>query len=232
MERLKYDIVLLGAQGSGKGTQGRILSEKYNAPFFEMGAYLRKIIDENTFGDKYTQHISEFIKTGSLVPDEEINDIIKSFILQHQKEKIIFDGVCRTLVQKEYFSKLMKSLERKFIVIYISLKEDQATDRLIGRRICKKCKTTYPSNYIKDRCSYIFESGVECGGELVKRQDDASEESIKKRLGTFFGKTMESIFSFRKDGNILEIDGSLPIDKVSFMINNELKNFYEQDSRS
>jgi len=223
MNSINYDIVLLGSQGSGKGTQGRILAERYGLPFFEMGAYLRKIVAEGSLGSSYTEHISRFIKSGNLVPDAEINEIIRSFILQHGNQKIIFDGVCRTLNQKEAFTKLMYGLGRKFVVIYIHLERKDAIERLIGRRICTVCKTTYPSSYKGNLCSYLYESGIECGGKLTRRQDDGDELAIQKRLDSFFDKTTKSIESFREDGNLIEVEGDLSVEEVTTAINTGLK---------
>lgn len=222
MTKIDKDIVLLGIQGSGKGTQGRILTADHEFVFFEMGAYLRKAVSEGLVDEMEKQYIDESLSTGVLVPDDIIKKLLNDFIVLHKDEKVIFDGVCRTLNQKIDFDKIMKSIGRDYIVIYLELGKDESINRLVGRRICPICKTTYPVSYTLDICTFKNSSGMDCGGVLTKRKDDSSDDAIMKRINNFFEKTIPVVESFSKDGTLLKIDASLPIEQVGDMIRREL----------
>ena len=221
MPPVNKDFVLTGPQGSGKGTQGRILSDSLARPFFEMGAYLRKIISENR-KSPFVESIERHVSSGRLIHDDDVKNILELFIKQHSGEGIVFDGICRTLDQAKIFDGLMKKLGREYIVININLPKELAYDRVSVRRICPKCKATYPISYKKNTCSYIYESGLKCDGILVKRQDDKDEKSINERLDNFYGKTSLAIDWLRENGNLIDIDGNQDIMVVTREINSKI----------
>ena len=166
------DILLFGIQGSGKGTQGKLLVDSYNMAYFETGAELRKLSQEdNELGNK----IKEIIEAGHLVPNEVVMEIVENFMKNVPEGKaIIFDGLPRKMVQKESMDEMLKKYEREYKIVTLDLTEELALERLTKRRICKGCKEVYPAKYDKDSCE-------KCGGELITRTDD-NAESIKVRL--------------------------------------------------
>jgi adenylate kinase len=199
------DLILFGIQGSGKGTQGKILKERYDMAYFETGGELRRLSKEDSpLGKK----IKEIIEAGHLVPNEIVMEIVENFIKGIKKgENIIFDGIPRKKVQAESLEKLLKKDNREFKAVILDLSEKEAMTRLLTRRICSNCKTAYPSSYKGEKCE-------KCGGKLETRTDD-NPESIKTRIQAYFDETMPVIEMFEKENKLIRVDGSKDIDQVS-----------------
>ncbi len=200
------DIILFGMQGSGKGTQGKILAEKYDLKIFEMGGALREMIASGTeLGNK----IKATVEAGQLVSDEIIMQVVEAFLShQPQAQGLLFDGIPRTLVQANALLELLKTHGREAFGINIKIAEDEAVKRLTSRRVCNKCKTIHPGFYEGDKCK-------ECGGELYTRTDDSNLESIQNRLDSFKKETMPLIESFNDRDRLIEVDGEQDIDDVT-----------------
>jgi len=142
------DIVLFGIQGSGKGTQGKIIADKYQMRIFETGAELRRLAKEDSSLGKKVKNL---IEAGQLVPNEIVMEIIENFSKDFNKnEKVLFDGIPRKMEQAQSFDKLMKELNREFVCILMDISEKEAYRRLTTRRICEECKSVYPSTYEKE----------------------------------------------------------------------------------
>jgi adenylate kinase len=125
------DYVLFGIQGSGKGTQAKILQEKFGFAIFETGAQLRKLsASESELGKK----IKSIIDAGHLVPSEIVIEIVRNFLNSHNpNQAIIFDGVPRKIDQAIMFDQLMKEFKRDFSCVYFELSEEKAVERLLER---------------------------------------------------------------------------------------------------
>lgn len=199
------DIVLFGIQGSGKGTQGKILAEKFNLKIFETGAELRKLAQKkSTLGLK----IKKLTEKGILVPNQVVMEIVENFIKSIKKtDKVLFDGIPRKKIQMQTFNKLMKKLKRDFIGINIQLSKKDAINRLTKRRICSLCKEVYPADYKKPHCK-------KCKGKLITRTDD-NIESIKKRLEMFENETIPVLKAYQKQKKLITINGAQSIEKVA-----------------
>ena len=202
------DLILFGIQGSGKGTQGKLLMDRYNMAYFETGGELRRLSkEESTLGKK----VKSIIEAGHLVPNEIVMEIVENFIKRIKKsEKIIFDGIPRKKIQAETLEKLLKKGKREYKAVILDLSEKEAMNRLLTRRICADCKTAYPSLYKNEKCE-------KCGGKLETRTDD-NPESIKTRIKAYFDETMPVIEIFEKEGKLLRVDGSKSIDEVSKLL--------------
>ncbi|MBN1494399.1 nucleoside monophosphate kinase [Candidatus Peregrinibacteria bacterium] len=202
------DLILFGIQGSGKGTQGKILKERYNMAYFETGGELRRLSKENSpLGKK----IKSIIEAGHLVPNEIVMEIVENFIKKIKKgENIIFDGIPRKKIQAVSLEKLLKKDKREYKALILDLSEKEATNRLITRRICADCKTAYPAMYKEKKCE-------KCGGKLETRTDD-NPESIKTRIKAYFNETMPVIELFEKEGKLIRVDGSKTIEEVSKLL--------------
>lgn len=200
------DIILFGMQGSGKGTQGKILAELYNLKIFEMGGALRAMIASGTeLGNK----IKSTVESGALVEDEVIMEVVESF-LKHEagSKNILFDGIPRTMHQSKELLRLLKEHGRDAFALHIKLTEEEAIERLTKRRICSQCKTVYPGFYEGMTCQ-------ECGGELQTRSDDANMDSIKKRIESFNQETVPVIEDFYGRDHLIDVDGEQPIQDVT-----------------
>ena len=199
------DIILFGMQGSGKGTQGSVLAEKYGLKFFEMGGQLRQIIDS---GSPLGEKIKSIVTAGNLVDDDTIMEVVGKFIESiGQDQAILFDGIPRTLKQSEKLLNLLAKNNRDAFAVLIKISEEEAIKRLTQRRICKGCKGVYPPSYKADTCQH-------CGGELIVRHDD-NLESIKTRLENYRNETVPVINSFYERDRLIEVDGEQPIENVA-----------------
>lgn len=204
------DFILFGIQGSGKGTQGKILAEKRPALYFEMGGELRRLSAEDSdLGRK----VKSIIEAGHLVPTEVVMEIVRNFAITMGKKdgsessSIIFDGIPRNKEQNDQFIALLHELGRAYTGIYFELSRDEAERRLLTRRMCKNCKTIYPAMYDKPVCE-------KCGGELMTRADD-NADAIKTRLEIFYKETMPTIDEWKQEGKMISIDAAPPIDQVT-----------------
>ncbi|HCW32479.1 TPA: hypothetical protein DGH83_03225 [Candidatus Peregrinibacteria bacterium] len=199
------DLILFGRQGSGKGTQGKYLAERYNLISFVTGDELRKLAQENsTLGQK----VKTIIEAGHLVSNEVVMEIIENFMLKFSENKnVLFDGIPRKPDQAQTFNTLMQRLNRDFIGVIFEISEAMAIKRLTNRRICEKCKTIYPATYEKPNC--------ECGGNLITRTDDGNMESIKTRLTAYENETVPVIENYQAQNKIITINGEQSIDQVN-----------------
>ncbi|MDD4351886.1 MAG: nucleoside monophosphate kinase [Candidatus Gracilibacteria bacterium] len=204
------DFILFGIQGSGKGTQSRLLAEKFDMEIFETGAELRSLAQSSS---SLGQKVKEIIDSGSLVSDEVVMDIIANFLRRVPAGKhVIFDGIPRRVSQQLLFDNLMKELERDPLVIEIELGPAQALNRLTTRKVCEVCKTSYPVFYEGDSCSE-----KECRGKLIKRADD-NTASIKTRLELYEKETLPVIENYKNDGTVLSVNGDQGIAEVNMEI--------------
>jgi len=199
------DLVLFGIQGSGKGTLGKYVAEKYGLVIFETGGELRKLSAEDSdLGRK----IKEIVQAGRLVPNEVVMDIIENFMKKLPAgKKVLFDGIPRKMEQAETFDALMKKLDRDMIGVLIEVPEEVVMKRLMSRRICENCKTVYSATYTKAECE-------KCGGKLVTRSDD-NPESIKTRIKAYYDETMPVIEHYKKMGKMLTMNGDVGIEAAT-----------------
>lgn len=206
------DYVLFGIQGSGKGTQGKIIAERNNFAFFETGGELRRLAKEDS---ELGKKVKSIIEAGHLVSNEVVMEIVENFINQIPKEQsVVFDGLPRKIEQADTFDELIKSKDREFTGILINVSKEEALNRLSTRRVCTNCKTVYPATYSEKNCK-------ECGGELITRKDD-NPESIKNRLEAFFNETQPVIDRYSEQEKIITINGEQDIEKVTEEIFNKI----------
>lgn len=206
------NLVILGAQGSGKGTQAQLLAEKFNLFHMESGDMLREM-------SKTDERIKDMINNGVIVPDEETLGYIENHLNVHHGsfDNIIFDGYPRTVDQyhllKDWAEKKGHPIEK---VLLLKISEDESVKRLSARRTCEKCGRVY--NLItnppkSDRC--------ECGGNLFQRDDD-KPDTIKKRLSIYHNNTMPMIEVIKKDGILFETNGERSIEEIFADLSSEV----------
>lgn len=123
-------LVLFGVQGSGKGTQAKLLAEKFNYQIFETGAELRKIAKENS---PLGIEIKETINSGNLVSSDHIKRLIESFIEKNNEEKIIFDGFPRNKEQLKAFQEIIEKSQLDFKAVIFELSKEKSIQRLLKR---------------------------------------------------------------------------------------------------
>ena len=193
-------------QGSGKGTQGKILAERYGLKIFDMGRVLREQIAS---GSELGNRIKDIVHGGDLVDDDTIMEVVQDFMNKIPKEQnILFDGVPRTKNQTDKLLALLESYGRDAFALDIKISEREAVERLTKRRICVDCREIYPAFFKGDQCS-------ECGGKLITRRDDSNRESIDHRLRHFTEETEPVIGDFYKRDRLIEVDGEQDIPDVT-----------------
>lgn len=204
------NIVILGQQGSGKGTQAALLAEKFDLEHIDMGKTLREIALSDTPLGREIYEIQNVRKTlvSSKILREILNVKLKSIPL---KKGIVFDGAPRTLDQVKYLEDAMLEMGRKIdYVFFISIPEQESIKRASRRRLCNNCQAILVMGKIikkeNDRCP-------KCGGEVSQRKDD-TPEGIKKRLEVFKNETMPVLEYYEKEGSLIKIDGMQPVKKV------------------
>ncbi len=204
------NLIILGPQGSGKGTQSEMLAKKFDWEHIDMGKYLREAAKLDTPVGKEIYHIQNVTK--SLVPSRILKKVLHIKLADIPREKdIIFDGVPRTMGQAQYIEEAMLEAGRHIDkLVYINLPKEESIKRISKRWICKKCKTIFiMGKDIKDS----KELCRKCGGEIIQRVDD-TPGGIKKRLELFNGETVPMINHFREKGIVADINGKQTIREV------------------
>ena len=195
-------IVLLGAPGSGKGTQASLISERYGLPHISTGDIFRENIKKGTpIGLK----IKSIIDGGDLAPDELTIEIVKERLSQPDcKDGYLLDGFPRNVVQAE----ALESFNAPTAVINIDIPLTKLERRLTGRRSCEKCKSSFHVDFIgeTDVCP-------ECGGKLFVRKDD-NPDSVKERFAVYAAQTEPLVVYYTEKNRLLAVDGDKPINTV------------------
>ena len=195
-------IVLLGAPGSGKGTQAKLLVEKYKLPQISTGDMLREAVAEATLLGRQAKVSMD---AGQLVSDEIVLAIIQERVTRPDARKgFILDGFPRNLQQAEALDQLLTSLGRPLnLSLRVAVDVDALIQRLVGRRTCLSCGQMYNIYYapphIEGRCD-------ECGGRLRHRADD-NEETIGNRLRVFETHTLPVVEYYKEQGTLRTIQG-------------------------
>lgn len=193
------NILFIGPQGSGKGTQAKIVSEKLGIPHVSTGDLLRDI------RGGLKKEVESYINHGKLVPDELILRILNERILKSDcDEGFILDGFPRNLRQV----KLLEDIMDVDKVIEIHISDEVAMNRVSGRRNCKSCGAIYNvETNPKPKNESICDK---CGGELFQRNDD-TEKAVTKRLKIYHKETEPILEKY----DSVRIDGEQDIDKVT-----------------
>jgi adenylate kinase len=195
-------IVLLGAPGSGKGTQAKLLVEKYKLPQISTGDMLREAVAE---ASPLGRQAKVAMDAGQLVSDEIVLAIIQERVMRPDARKgFILDGFPRNQQQAEALDQLLTSLGRPLnLSLLVAVDVDALIQRLVGRRTCLSCGQMYNIYYapphIEGRCD-------ECGGRLRHRADD-NEETIGNRLRVFETHTLPVVEYYKEQGNLRTIQG-------------------------
>ncbi|MEW5693809.1 MAG: adenylate kinase [Candidatus Hydrogenedentota bacterium] len=200
--------VLLGAPGSGKGTQAERIVKDFKLPHIATGDIFREAIAKETdLGIK----AKEYIDRGQLVPDDIVVGIVNEK-LSSILEGFLLDGYPRTIVQAEELDKfLLKNKKPLTGVLLISVSQRTILDRLTNRFICEKCGINKDPSDTGDKCK-------KCGGNFVKRADD-NVETVKKRITVYLNQTTPLIEYYKKKKVLYEVNG----EGTPFEIYNEIK---------
>jgi len=204
------NIVIFGPPGAGKGTQSLRLVKEFNLLQLSTGDLLRDEVNKKTnFGNQ----IEEIMKTGGLVSDDIINNLIEKKISDPQfKNKIIFDGFPRNLDQAKKLDILLEKYDQKMsLAINLKVNNEILTKRITGRVICSVCNKTFNIFFNPPKSCEI----KECSKRKLNQRSDDNEETIVKRLKTYDEKTFPVLDYYLKKGIIKNIDGMQEISAIS-----------------
>lgn len=193
-------LIMLGAPGAGKGTQGEILSKKLEIPTISTGTILRAAVSEGT---QVGQKAKVFMDAGKLVPDDVILGIVEERLSRPDcANGYILDGVPRTIAQAE---SLEKDGVRFDAVLSFEISDEEIEKRMTGRRTCLKCGATF---HVLNNPPAVEGVCDKCGGELVQRADD-SVETVRHRLEVYHLQT-EPLKGFYEARGILRVVKNQP----------------------
>lgn len=195
---------MLGAPGSGKGTQAKFITQKYALPQISTGDLLRDAVKRETvLGIK----AKEFLNTGTLVPDEIVLELLKERLLNDDcSNGFILDGYPRNLTQ----AKQLANITDIDLVVNIDVDYSLLVTRITGRRTCKNCGAIF---HIEFNPPTQEETCDKCSGDLYQRTDD-TEEIVKKRLETYENQTKPLIEHYTSQGNLKTLISDGTIDEM------------------
>ncbi len=199
-------VILLGAPGSGKGTQGELISKKYGIPKISTGDILREAVKNRTpLGLKAKEKMDK----GELVDDEIIIGIVKERISKNDcKKGYILDGFPRNLNQAKSLDGMDGGV--KETVLFIKVPKTEIVKRLSSRLVCRECGAVYNLISSPPRVSGVCDR---CGGKLMRRDDD-KPEVVEERFRVYMENTKPVVEYYRKKGTLFEVDGTGEIEKI------------------
>lgn len=200
-------LILLGAPGSGKGTQSKALAAKYGYTHLSTGDIFRaEIAQKTTLGLK----ADDYVKKGQLVPDDLVTEMVAGRL--EAGTNYLLDGFPRNAEQAQSLARILSGNGQQVdLAIYLNLTHAEATKRLTSRRICGKCGEVFNVLTKKPKAENKCDS---CGGDLIQRSDD-SEATAKKRLMVFEDLTHPLIAYYKAEGVFHEVQAAQAPEKVT-----------------
>lgn len=202
-------IIMLGAPGAGKGTQAKLIAEKYGIPHISTGDIFRANIKEGTDLGKEAKG---YMDKGQLVPDDLTVRILLDRVSKDDCSKgYVLDGFPRTIPQAEVLDTEVARLGESIdFAIDVDVPDENIIRRMSGRRACLKCGATYHIEHIPPKKEGICDA---CGSELVLRDDD-KPETVKKRLEVYHTQTQPLIDYYSKQNILRTVDGTRDMQEV------------------
>ena len=202
-------IIMLGAPGAGKGTQAKMIADKYGVPHISTGDIFRANIKNGT---ELGKEAKKYMDQGLLVPDELTVKILLDRVSKEDcKNGYVLDGFPRTIPQAEVLDNALNELGDKIdFAINVDVPDENIINRMSGRRACLACGATYHIAHIPPK-----EEGIcdRCGKKLILRDDD-KPETVKNRLNVYHEQTQPLIEFYEKKGVLKSVDGTIPMEDV------------------
>lgn len=191
-------IIMLGAQGTGKGTVAGIVSKETGLPQISTGDIFRKNLSEKT---ELGIEAEKYMSKGELVPDEVTVPMIEERLTwEDAKNGALLDGFPRTIEQAEKLDEMLSKMGKKVdLVVNLVTPREELIDRMLTRRVCtnQDCKATYNTKLNPPKVDGICDK---CGAPLKQREDDSDPEAIERRLKIYDEKTSPLVEYYDKKG--------------------------------
>lgn len=191
-------IVMLGAQGSGKGTVGTKLAEALGIPHISTGDIFRENIKNGT---ELGVEANTYILAGKLVPDELTNRILMDRLAKADvmERGALLDGYPRTEEQCKKLDEMLTTIGKQVdLAINLDVEREELIGRITTRRVCKSCKEGYNTEYNPPKVEAVCDK---CGGEVVQRDDD-KEDAVRQRLDIYYANEKVILDYYSKDGKL------------------------------
>lgn len=207
-----HKYVIMGIQGSGKGTQAQLLAAELDLVHISVGDIFRWNVEHHT---KLGAQVRRIMAVGELVDDELVETIVRQRLQDHDwNYGFIIDGFPRNVRQAEFF---LESYDLDAVIL-LELPDEEVAKRVLSRRICASCGLDYN---VVGRRPEESEICATCGGQLVMREDD-NPEALAARLGDYHAKTKPIIELFERKECVLRIDAKQPIPVIQDEIRRRL----------
>ena len=194
-------LILFGPPGAGKGTQAKLLVEKFKLPHISTGDILRNEVKGNT---DLGREAKGYMEKGGLVPDALVTEMVKKRLSEKDVAQGFFlDGFPRTETQAKALDEILKTGIDK--AIYFATREDVVVQRLTGRRVCPKCGTNYHLTNMPPKKDMLCD---QCQVSLVQRPDD-NEATVKNRLKVYLQESEGVLNYYKRQGKLHNISGDL-----------------------
>ena len=206
-------LILLGPPGAGKGTQAKMLKEKFQIPQISTGDILRQAVKDNT---ELGVRAKTFMDVGQLVPDDVVIGLIKERIRQRDcKTGFILDGFPRNIAQAEKLSETLADM-RVVIdnIIDLEVDEREVVERLTGRSTCLDCGAMFHQISCPPKVLGVCDG---CGGKLAQRPDD-NRKTIRERLKVYLGSTAPLKEFYMKQGNLKTVKAKGSVEDIFFRL--------------
>jgi adenylate kinase len=202
-------LVILGAPGSGKGTQAVRIADKHSLKHISTGDLLREAV---AAGTPLGKQVESILTSGKLVSDEIVLELIREALQKDATGGWILDGYPRTTAQADALENVLQRIEQVLdSVLVLDVDNDAIVERLSNRRTCESCKAVY--NLI-NKPPKVEGTCDQCGGKLLQRDDD-KPDTIRKRLDVYEQQTRPIIEFYEGKYTVHHVNGMLPIDEVT-----------------
>lgn len=201
-------IVIIGPPGVGKGTQARLLSERYNYPQISTGDILRDMAQADT---SLGRAIKATLASGKLVSDEILAEVIRARTAQPDCDNgYILDGFPRTINQAHQLEDLAELQKKEIFLVRAKVHQEVLFKRLTGRSTCPKCGEIYNAYFRPSKVQGI----CDLDGEKLKQRSDDNPDSVLRRFEEYKAATAPLIEYYRKSGRLIEIDGEGQVEEI------------------
>ena len=210
------NLILFGPPGAGKGTQAQFIVKNYNYFQLSTGDLLRhEIINKTQLGDK----INTIISKGDFVSDEIVNVLLKKSITNLKfRDRIIFDGYPRNILQVQNLNKILLEFKQKIeVIIFLNVSRDIIKKRIIGRMTCEKCNIVLNEFFNRKEIELH-----PCGKNFLTKRKDDNFDTIMSRYDIYMDKTKPVLDYYSNNQSFHEIDGALKIEEITNKISHIL----------